>query len=520
MFPKPFVAFLGCLVALPLASFSAERPNIIVILTDDMGYSDLGCYGSEIQTPNLDALAEGGIRYTQMYNTSKCWTTRISLLTGLYHQRSDRDFAHTALVGEVLRPAGYRTWWSGKHHASFNPHERGFDHFSGFLGGAINFWNPSDVAREGESMPGWRATYTWAFDEKLVKPFVPEKNFFATDAFTDWALAWLEEEREKDEPFFLYLSYNAPHWPLHAHAEDIARYEGVYDEGYGAIRRNRYQRQLSMGLFEAESAALSSPEHEKWSDLSEVEREEEALRMQIHAAMVDRVDQNVGRLVETLQEQGELEDTLILFLVDNGASHERPGGDKRDPDAAWGTVGSFEAIGRNWANAANTPLRLWKVQGLEGGINTPMIAHWPAGISAEPGSLYREPCHLVDLLPTFVELAGEDAAYPEEIAPMDGISLTPSFAGKPLERTEPLCFQYGSWQVIRDGRWKLAQTKSQPWELYDLRSDRTEMVDVAGRHPDLVETMVARWHSWYRDCTGKDFAIPSKKAGKSLPKRP
>ena len=194
----------------------------------------------EIQTPNLDSLAENGIRYTQAYNTSKCWTTRISLLTGLYHHRSDRDFENTALIGEILRPAGYRTWWSGKHHAGFNPYDRGFDHFSGFLGGAINFWNPGDQAREGESVPGWQAVYSWAFDDE-VKPYNPGKEFFATDTFTDWSLEWLDEVEGKEDPFFLFLSYTAPHWPLHAHPEDIAKYKGIYDEGYEAIRKARYQ---------------------------------------------------------------------------------------------------------------------------------------------------------------------------------------------------------------------------------------------------------------------------------------
>ena len=254
--------------ALATLSEAAKRPNVVLILADDMGYSDLGCYGGEIKTPNLDSLAKNGIRYTQAYNTSKCWTTRISLLTGLYHHRSDRDFRNTALIGETLKPAGYRTWWSGKHHASFNPHERGFDHFSGFLGGAINFWNPGDKAREGEDVPGWKAVYTWAFDKKLVKPYLPPKDFYATDAFTDWGLEWLDGKEGADAPFFLYLAYNAPHWPLHAHPDDIAKYEGVYDSGYEAVRKARYERQLAIGLFDEEVTPLSEPEHKVWSTLS------------------------------------------------------------------------------------------------------------------------------------------------------------------------------------------------------------------------------------------------------------
>jgi arylsulfatase A-like enzyme len=475
---------------------AASRPNILLLFVDDMGWSDLGCYGGEIRTPNLDRLAGNGIRYTQAYNTSKCWTSRISLLTGLYHHRSDRDFSNTALVGEILKPAGYRTWWSGKHHASFNPHERGFDHFSGFLGGAINFWNPGDVAREGESVPGWRAVYSWAFDKKVVRPYVPDKSFYATDTFTDWALEWLDEKRGENEPFFLYMAYNAPHWPLHAHASDIGKYKGVYDKGYEAIRQARHRRQLDMGLFDEATAPLSLPEHRDWAGLSEKERGEEALRMQIHAAMVDSVDQNVGRLVTKLKAIGEFENTLVLFLVDNGSSHERPGRGRKAPGSKWGTVGSFEAIGQSWANATNSPMRKWKVQGLEGGICTPMIAHWPQGIKTRPGAICRETCHLVDLVPTFMEMAGEKARYPEKLPPLDGISLTPTFQGSMLQREKPLFFQYGSWQVIRDGQWKLVQRQSDPWQLYNLAEDRTETRNLASIMPERVGQMKTRWQEW------------------------
>jgi arylsulfatase len=247
--------------------------------------------------------------------------------------------------------------WSGKHHAGFNPYDRGFDHFSGFLGGAINFWNPGDQARKGEEEPGWRAVYTWAFDDQLIKPYTPGKDFFATDAISDWSLGWLDEKEKVTDPFFLFLSYNAPHWPLHAHPEDIAKYDGIYDKGYEFIRKARYRRQLKMGLFEREVAPLSNPEHEEWKYLSDQEKEEEALRMQIHAAMVDRMDQNIGRLLQKLEELRKLENTLIIFLVDNGASHERPRKKVWDPEAEWGSVGSFEAIGQSWANAINSPFK-------------------------------------------------------------------------------------------------------------------------------------------------------------------
>jgi len=479
-----------------LFSHGADQPNIVLILADDMGYSDLGCYGGEIKTPNLDRLAKNGIRYTQAYNTSKCWTTRISLLTGLYHHRSDRNFTNTALIGETLKPAGYRTWWSGKHHAGFNPYDRGFDHFFGFLGGAINFWNPGDRARKGEKEPGWRAVYTWAFDDQLIKPYTPDKDFFATDAITEWSIDWLDEKEKATDPFFLFLSYNAPHWPLHAHPEDIAKYDGIYDKGYEFIRKARYGRQLKMGLFDREVAPLSNPEHEEWKYLSDQEKEEEALRMQIHAAMVDRMDQNIGRLLQKLEELRKLENTLIIFLVDNGASHERPRKKVWDPEAEWGSVGSFEAIGQSWANAINSPFKKWKVQGMEGGICTPMIAHWPEGIKLPVNTISRSPCHLIDFVPTFMELAGEEAKYSSELPGLDGISLVPTFSGKKLIRTNPLFFQYGSWQAIRERQWKLVQRKQEPWQLYDLDQDRTETRDLAGEFSERVKNMKKSWDGW------------------------
>ena len=482
-----------------LFSHGAYQPNIVLILADDMGYSDLGCYGGEIKTPNLDRLAKNGIRYTQAYNTSKCWTTRISLLSGLYHHRSDRDFTNTALIGEILKPAGYRTWWSGKHHAGFNPYDRGFDHFSGFLGGAINFWNPGDRARKGEKEPGWRAVYTWAFDDQLIKPYTPDKDFFATDAITDWSIDWLDEKEKATDPFFLFLSYNAPHWPLHAHTEDIAKYDGIYDKGYEFIRKARYGRQLKMGLFDREVAPLSNPEHEEWKYLSDQEKEEEALRMQIHAAMVDRMDQNIGRLLQKLEELRKLENTLIIFLVDNGASHERPRKKVWDPEAEWGSVGSFEAIGQSWANAINSPFKKWKVQGMEGGICTPMIAHWPKGIKLPVNTISPEPCHLIDFVPTFMELAGDEAKYSSELPGLDGISLVPTFSGKKLIRTNPLFFQYGSWQAIRQNQWKLVQRKQEPWQLYDLDQDRTETHDLGGKFSERVKHMKKLWEGWARE---------------------
>ena len=312
--------------------------------------------------------------------------------------------------------------------------------------------------------------------------------------------------------FFLYLAYNAPHWPLHAHPEDIEKYHGVYDGGYESIRKQRYQRQLETGLFASDSVPLSPPEHDDWDSLSSEEKADQALRMQVHAAMVDRVDQNVGRLLNQLEKNGQLNNTLIFFLVDNGASHENPTKrGPRDPDAPMGSVGSFESIGQSWANAVNAPLRKWKVQGLEGGICTPMIAHWPNGITTSANEICREPCHLIDLLPTLMELAGDQVSYPDDIPAVDGVSLVPLLKGKRLRRTAPLFFQYGAWQAIRDNQWKLVQYKNNPWELYDLRHDRTETQNLASQQPGRVAEMTRRWQSWYRDCTGEAWKTDSRK---------
>ena len=283
---------------------------------------------------------------------------------------------------------------------------------------------------------------------------------------------------------------------MHAHPEDIAKYDGIYDKGYEFIRKARYRRQLKMGLFEREVAPLSNPEHEEWKYLSDQEKEEEALRMQIHAAMVDRMDQNIGRILQKLEELRKLKNTLIIFLVDNGASHERPSKKVWDPEAEWGSVGSFEAIGQSWANAINSPFKKWKVQGMEGGICTPMIAHWPEGIKLPINTISRSPCHLIDFVPTFMELAGEEAKYPSELPGLDGISIVPTFFGKKLIRTNPLFFQYGSWQAIRENQWKLVQRKQEPWQLYDLDQDRTETRDLAGESSERVKNMKKSWDGW------------------------
>lgn len=332
--------------------------------------------------------------------------------------------------------------------------------------------------------------------------------------FSDWALDWLDEPNPDDKPFLLYMAYNAPHWPLHAHAREVDKYNGVYEEGYEAIRKARYQRQLGMGLFNEKTAPLSPADHKAWDALGKEEHDKEALRMQIHAAMVDNVDQNVGRLVAKLKALGEFEDTLILFIVDNGSSHERPNRGGKTAGAKWGTVGSFEAIGSGWANATNSPFRKWKIHGMEGGVCTPMIAHWPNGIKLPKNSISREPCHLVDFLPTFMELAGCGAKYPDNLPPMDGVSFAPTFTGKPIPREEPIFHQFGSWQAIRDKEWKLVQRGKDPWQLYNLASDRTETNNVAKDYPGITRRLQTQWEDWSKGL-GLSKKAPKKNNKKS-----
>jgi arylsulfatase len=522
--------FLVALQILSLPTHSAAepvkstgQPNILIILVDDMGYSDIGCFGSEIHTKNIDRLASGGMKFSEMYNTAKCFPTRACLQTGVYFQRTDRDFSHTATLGEVLRPAGYVTLWSGKHHAKFNPLTRGYDRYYGMLGGCENHFNPGSKAIAGQPTPTHKNNGNrWALDGTEVDDFTPQdSNFYDTDAFTDRALQWLDEYQNANKPFLLYMAYTAPHWPLQARSEDIAKYKGVYDAGYDAIRKVRYERQTKLGLVDPKTSPLPPMEHEKkaakkWDELSVEERKQEAMKMEVFAAMVDRVDQNIGRLVKRLEEQGELANTLILFLSDNGACAETPADwDNIDHNAPMGSVATFIDYGPSWAAVGNTPLRKWKTDSFEGGICTPLVVHWPACIKPQSG-YNRQSVHLTDIMPTILDITG--AKYPGEskqqkIPLPDGVSLVPAFKGQSMGRSKPLFFQFNKGAAIRDGQWKLVRN-SPNWELYDLALDRTEMHNLAADRPDLVKQMDAQWLAWWKDCTFSEWTGRAPKYGK------
>lgn len=477
-----------------------SKPNIVVILADDLGYSDIGAYGSGIATPHLDRLAEQGIRFTQMHNTSKCFPSRAVLLTGLYAQQADMHdrpevFHNAVMVGEVLKSAGYRTLFVGKHHSTDNPWHWGFDHYRGLRDGAANYFNPG-LQREGEPKPAQKryGERVFAFDEKIVQPYTPPKDYYGTDTWTDWALELLDTYKNEDKPFLLYLAYQAPHDPLQAPEESVQKYAGVYEKGYEAISRARYRRQQKMGLLD-ERYPRSEPTHRKWETLSDSVKADQVRRMQVYAGMIDRLDQNIGRVIEHIKAMGRWENTLFMFASDNGASAEIV----RIGEGPIGSMTRWASLGEDWANVANTPFRYYKNYSYEGGTATPFIVHWPKMIT-EGGQINHTLTHFIDLMPTLVDITG--AEYPEvykeeQVYPLEGVSLLPLFTGGSIEREEPLYFDWSQGSAIRTDNWKLVRWGS-GWELYDMRTDRTETTDVAGKYPGVAEQLEGQWQDWAR----------------------
>ena len=507
---KTYVAFLAA-ISLWFASCSTSEqeklPNIILISADDLGWSDLGSYGSEIHTPNLDQLAQQGMRFTSFYNTSKCFPSRACLLTGVYAQQSgyDRSYReplqHAVTLGEVLREAGYITLWSGKHHGVENPIYRGFDHYYGLKDGACNHFNPGEQ-RPGEGVParkswsGQKARRAWCIDSVMYTPYTPEaKDFYTTDYFTNYALEWIQDYADDKRPLFLYLSYTAPHDPLMAWPEDIRKYEGRYAQGYEAIREERYAKQLAMGLLD-ERFKLSGSTYPVWDSLEQEFKLEEIRKMEVYAAMIDRLDQNIGRVLEALEVTGRRENTLIMFVSDNGASAEVVR--LEDDYGEIGTLTRWSSLGPRWANVSNTPFRYYKNYSYEGGINTPLIAHWPGKIA--PGSFSSFPGHFIDIMATFVDITG--AIYPEEfngtaITPLQGESLLPAFEGRAEIRSGPLFWEWSRGQAVRDGNWKLVRWgKEEPWDLYNISLDPSEIQNMASMYPDTLSRMEGLYFSW------------------------
>lgn len=497
-------------------AFGGERPNIVFILVDDMGWADIGCYGSEIQTPNIDRLAAGGLRFTQFHNTAKCMTSRACLLTGLYAQQTglERRPVHftknCVTLGDVLRKAGYRTLASGKHHSLDSLYEQGFDRYCGLRDGGCNHFNPGKQ-REGEGLPAQkrREGRSWCFDAKTVKPYTPkDKKFYTTDAFTGYALDYLEEYKDEQKPFFLYLAYTAPHDPLHAWPEDIKKYEDRYKDGWEVLRKERYERQKKLGIAD-ETMPLSEATFKDWESLSDEDKKTEARKMAVYAAMVDRVDQNIGKLLDKLKSTGKLDNTLIMFASDNGSSAEVVR--LKNQTGMIGEITRWTSLGGNWANAGNTPYRMYKNHSHEGGVCTPLIAWWPKVIK-NPGTITDHPGHFIDIMPTLMEITG--ASYPKKhkgnaITPYEGESLAGVFKGKPTTRQTPIFWQWSRGKAVMKGKWKLVAWGDK-WELFDMEKDKTETNDLSGKYPKIVDELKALHAEWLTHCRqSKDNITPA-----------
>ena len=493
--------FLSLSFATSLANSKPNRtrPNFILVMVDDMGYSDIGCYGGEVKTPNLDQLAKNGLRFTQFYNTAKCHTTRAELLTGNYaYSIGDNNMEHGATFGEVLRPIGYRTLISGKWHQVPLPTTRGFDRYYGLADGCSNFFNPGINARPGEGLPGRKrkSLRRWAIEDKVIMGYTnPDKKFYHTDAFTSYAIDRLDEYRNEDKPFVLYLPYTAPHYPLHAWPEDIAKYRGKYKIGWDEIRKQRFKRMNEMGIIGPDHK-LTPRASKAWDDLSDEQQDAEDLKMAVYAAMIDRVDQNLGRLFAKVKELGEWDNTLIMFLTDNGACSEQP---NTTPDIPPGPVESYRTVSVGWANASNTPYRKFKSTDYEGGIRTPFIAHWPGVI--KPG-MTNQVGHIIDISATFRDITR--AKYPKQIQgkktkPPVGKSLLPIFKGDERKPHKEIFWRFNRANAVRQGDLKVVRA-GKVWELYDLKADPTETNNLAKERPMKTAELSQMWEDWNEEC--------------------
>ncbi|MBN1481203.1 arylsulfatase [candidate division KSB1 bacterium] len=492
-------------------SHTPEKPNILLIMADDMGYSDLGCYGSDIDTPHIDRLADEGLRFTHFYNAARCCPTRASLLTGLYpHQAGMGGMVvsqpggrepgayqgylnnNCVTIAELLKQAGYRTLMSGKWHVGeFRPVwpvDRGFDRYWGLISGAANYFNPNRTKNHTVSR-------IMAEDDQALH--LPSENFYMTDAITDHAVKMLQEYKNKT--FFLYVAYTAPHWPLHALPQDIEKYKGQFDQGWDALREKRYQRMLDLGIIDHDWP-LSPRDNGAmvWEDVED--KELMSLKMAIYAAQIDRMDQGIGRILKTLKEQNRLDNTLVLFLSDNGACHESGplGQDFWGNGVLPGGVDSYQSYGRSWSNAGNTPFRLHKHWVHEGGISTPLIVRWPAMIK-KGGEITHQVGHIIDLLATFVDIAG--VSYPatcngHAIQPMEGKSLLPVFQGRQRQPHDFLFWEHEGNRAVRHANWKLVAEKDKPWELYNLEKDRSETRNLVHMETELAERLEKEWTKW------------------------
>lgn len=515
------------------AQEEAKRPNIMLIVVDDMGYSDLGCFGGEIESPNLDGLAENGVRFTQFFNSGRSCPSRASLLTGLYaHQVGITGMGlslnkECVTIPEVLREAGYHTAMSGKwhlsltegignnadqmkwlsHQSTFNnrpfapldtyPCNRGFDEHWGTIWGVVNHFDPFSLVHN---------------EEPLYTDAIPD-DFYSTDFITEKAIDMLDDLSKDDDPFFMYVSYNAPHWPLHAKPEDIAKYKGKYDGGWDVMRENRYNRMVELGLVDPDETPVSRNESGRdWN--SESNKALMSANMEVHAAMIDCVDQGVGKILAKLKETGDYDNTIIIFTSDNGASSEnynigdfdrhdrtRSGQMVTHNAAVPGDELTYNYLGTGWAGAVNTPFRYWKRESFHGGTAAPTIVHWPAGMKAEKGSIVKEPCHFIDLMPTCIELAG--AEYPTEynghtIQPLvdEAKSFVPLIDGKKWDEERVMFWEHENGKAVRKGDWKMTALTTGGWQLFNMANDYSETNNVAAEYPEKVKELKQLWNTW------------------------
>ncbi len=559
-----FLLHAATLLATDESNNEIQRPNVVLIMADDMGYTDIGCYGSEIETPRLDGLAKSGLRFTQFYNTSRCCPTRAALLTGLYsHQAGiglmtgDRGYdayrgdlnQQCRTLAEVLKTAGYRNYMSGKWHVTKHiapdgkkhnwPLQRGFDRFYGTIIGAGSFYDPATLCRGNQ--------FITPENDKQYQP----ESFYYSDAISENAVRYVKEhfKDHSAKPFFLYVSYTSAHWPMHAPEKEIAKYRGKYDGGFPPIRKNRYQKAIELGVIEKKWKL--SPPAVKWENVKH--KKWDIRSMEVYAAMVDRMDQGIGWILDELEKNNALENTVVIYLQDNGGCAEgfgrRSNADKikakkyqpfgpndlqskiwppmqtRDgrpvrtgPETMAGAEDTFVAYGTGWANTSNTPFRGYKHDAYEGGISTPFIVHWPKGIRKNLcGTLVHQPCHLIDVMPSLVEVSG--ANYPKrdggnDIKPMEGVSLVPLFSGSKIARKSPLGFEHHGNAALREGKWKIVSQfrRDQPtrWELYNMDADRTELENLGDKHPQLLEEMIQKWEQWAKRVGVQSWPFPNK----------
>lgn len=537
MNPK-FLILCALFLAAPATLHAAEpvaRPNVLIIVADDMGYSDAGCYGGEIATPNLDSLASNGLRYSQFYNTARCWPSRAAILTGYYAQQIRRDTlpgirsgnrgtrpAWAPLLPQMLKPLNYRAYHSGKWHVDGKPLQNGFDHSY-----SIEDHNRHFAPRQHSE------------DDKPLSPVDPKSGYYSSTAIADHAIKCLREHAEKypKQPFLEYLCFIAPHFPLHAPADDIARYRQKYLAGWDAMRDDRWKRMKEMKIGGTPLAAIERdvgppyafPDAIKklgpnelnrplaWKELSAEQREFQVNKMAVHAAMVDRMDREIGRVLAQLRTMGALDNTIVFFLSDNGASAEiMVRGDGHDPNAAAGSAATYLSIGPGWSSLANTPFRRHKTWVHEGGIATPLIVHWPKGIAAR-GEVRHTPGHVIDLVPTVLDAAGGKRFEMWEgkpVPPPPGKSLVTAFAKDITVQRDSLWWLHEGNRALRVGDWKIvAAGQDSPWELYDLRSDRAESQNLAKTKPEKTSELAAIWTKQLQEFTAlatKDLPPESK----------